>query len=182
MKALAIIIIIFFFYMNATAFRWPVTDRLDKASVKVLTLVSDTVTLDNQKKIAIIFAGGYACSSCYGELENAIRSIDSTMQIVILLRVTGSSVVSRKEEIKRMEKLVRSRSFYFDITSQIVAKIGRYDDGLFGFYDITVSPSVLFLLPDRAPIFLGYTTLFDKKYGQSTTTHCMDVIRDSLEK
>jgi len=155
------------------------------SSIRVLNVVSDTIILDNRKPLAVIFAGGYACSACYGELERAIQKADSMIQIVILLRLSGSSVVSRKEEIKRMERLVRSRSFYFDITSQTTYKLGKYDDGLFGYYQSAISPSVLFLLPGCSSVFVDYSTLFNHKpdavkIEPETTDHCLNAVKEAI--
>ncbi len=154
--------------------------------VRVLTILSDTVVLDNQKPLALIFAGGYACSACYGELERAIQQVDSTIQIAILLRVSGSSVVSRKEEIKRMERLVQSRTFYFDATLQKTYRVGGYDDGLFGQYGITISPSMLLLLPGRSPVFISYSTLFHQDGDgidgapDTSSNRCIAVVREAI--
>lgn len=159
----------------------------DIHSIRVLSTISDTVVLDNQRARAVIFAGGYACSACYGELEHAIQQIDSTIQVVMLLRVSGSSVVSRKEEIKRMERLVQSRTFYFDVTSQATYRVGSYDDGLFGKYGVSISPSVLFLLPGRPAVFINYSTLFYQQSGEINDVssaprinRCVSVIREAI--
>lgn len=153
------------------------------SSIEVGTILSDTVQLNNQKPVAVIFAGGYACHACYRELEEAIRTVDSTVNIVVLLRLSGNSVIGKKEAIQRMARLVETREFYFDIFPPTVDIVGKYEGGLFGQYKVSICPSVLFLLPQREATFVSYQDLFnaDKpEDNKEDENRCIAVVKEVL--
>lgn len=151
-------------------------------SINVWNLRADTVQISNSKPTAIIFAGIYGCSSCYSELEQAIQLVDSSITIVILFHTAGNSVLARKQEIQRLAQLVNTRNFYFDITSERNTLLGKYTDGLFAEYKISISPSVLFLLPNKRPLFVQHTTLFgDSNSKPIQRDHCLESVKAALQ-
>jgi hypothetical protein len=126
--------------------------------INVYDVRQNKVTFQNQDKPQfLIFHDNPSCHACMLTLCDAIKSIDSTYKINLVIR-SRKNIISNKESIRSAEILYKVDNYYFDSSES------ASDMGLFGDYKIKVTPALI-IITAESNIFINYNSLFGKKYS-----------------
>lgn len=102
------------------------------------------------------------CAKCFTEIENSINEIDSSANIIIIVRCENK-VLTRKQIVAILKELVQCRTIFFD---QIEDDYNMFyppstDIGLFGKYQIYITPALIYCNGEKK-IVLKNEDLFGK--------------------
>ena len=123
---------------------------------------NNIIDLDTIRKPAIIvFFQSPSCHQCAENLNKAIKIIDSTINIIALVKCP-EDIIYRKEMEVFINEFFSPNVFYFDLKPEAgIDQDKSNPNSLFRKYKVNYAPEVLYLSKNKK-VFLSYKELFAK--------------------
>ncbi len=114
----------------------------------------------------VIFYGPYSCYNCFRTLETSISkfNLNGYLTKVIVLIRSGNSTISKRRDMGDAKRIFKKpKNYYFDIHEGISDTWPpKYlEGGLFGKFNVDITPALLILHSDYPYEFFSYNELFD---------------------
>ena len=144
-------------------------------------LSGDTVEFLDREHAAYVLAGNYACSQCYRDVEEALRSYDSLLEIVCIIRPSDNTASARRRAFTRQKRLIDADRYLFDRSSPMLDQLGAFEDGILGSLGVSITPSVLLRGQGGVWFHLPYSLLFPGQGSANAKGHMRAILERVLE-
>jgi hypothetical protein len=122
----------------------------------------------NNKKYIVILYSDYNCLECMKKIEAEMKEVisnDSILDYCVLIRC-NNDIIDKRNNLNKVKKLFTTKKIFFDIHYNYDNWPPlNLDEGIFGIYNVTYTPSLVILYQNRV-YYISYNEIIlnNKKF------------------